>query len=85
VALVGVIGAEVVAGSLTVRKAALDPGSETMSTWIVDGLAGCVAILACDPARPTELLYPMNHVVLNTAVVVAMMAGRRRPTVAGAR
>jgi hypothetical protein len=85
VAVTGVVVAELVAGGLTVRKAASDPGSETLSTWVLDGLAGGLAMLASDPDRRVELLYPLNHLVVNAAVALAIVAGRRRrtPAVAG--
>jgi hypothetical protein len=78
-ALLGVIVAEQAAVVLTVRKTLDDPTSETASTWILDGAAGLAAIAAVHGFTDlNELLYPIHHVLANLAVVVAIVAGRRR-------
>ena len=77
-AVVGVVLAELGAVGLTVRKALDDPGSETRSTWIADGLAGLLGIAAVDRLTATALLYPVHHTVANGAVVAAIAIGRRR-------
>ena len=77
-AIIGVVIAELGAVALTVRKALDDPGSETRSTWIADGLAGMLSIVAVDHLTATTLLYPVHHTVANGAVVAAIAIGRRR-------
>jgi hypothetical protein len=77
VAVVAVIVAEIAAVSLTVRKARLDPGTETPATWMIDAMAGAVAILAVTEMSVTELLYPAYHCAVNLWVLAAIAAGRR--------
>ena len=77
-AVLGVVIAELGAVGLTVRKSLADPGSETRSTWIIDGLAGLLSIVAVDHMTVTTLLYPVHHTVANGAVVAAIAIGRRR-------
>ncbi len=75
VAAIGV--AELAAVALTVAKSLEAPGSETLSTWVIDGVAGVVAIIAVGTIDATHLLYPVHHVVLNGSVVAAILIGRR--------
>lgn len=78
VALLGVVIAELGAVGLTARKALADPSSETRSTWIIDGMAGLLSMVAVDHMTTTALLYPVHHTVANGAVVIAMAIGHRR-------
>jgi hypothetical protein len=78
VAIVAVVLAELVAVALTVRKAASDPASETLSTWVIDCAAGGVAIAAAERVSTVDLLYPIHHSVANAAVVAAIVRGRWR-------
>ena len=77
-AVIGVVIAELGAVGLTVRKSLADPGSETRSTWIIDGLAGLLSIVALDHMTTTTLLYPVHHTVANGTVAAAIAIGRRR-------
>ncbi len=77
VAVFAVIAAEIAAVSLTVRKAAREPGTETPATWTIDAVAGAVAILAVPEMSVTELLYPVHHCAVNLWVLAAIAAGRR--------
>ena len=67
-AVLGVVIAELGAVGLTVRKSLDDPGSETRSTWIIDGLAGLLSIVALDHMTTTTLLYPVHHTLANGTV-----------------
>jgi hypothetical protein len=78
VAILAVVLAELVAVALTVRKAATDPASETLSTWVIDCGAGGVAIAAAEGVSTVDLLYPIHHAVANAAVVAAIACGRWR-------
>lgn len=78
VAIVAVVLAEIVAVALTVRKAANDPATETLSTWVIDCAAGGVAIAAVDQVSTVDLLYPIHHSIANAAVVAAIVYGRWR-------
>lgn len=77
VALVAVVVAEIGAVGLTVRKAFDDPGSETRSTWVIDGFAGVLSVVAVPELSFVALLYPVHHTVANGAVVAAITLGRR--------
>jgi hypothetical protein len=86
-AVVAVIIAELVAVSMTARKAAIDPGSETLTTWVIDTVSGFVAITATSNQPLAALLYPAHHACANGWVVTSIVRGRarqraqRRPTV----
>jgi hypothetical protein len=75
VAAIGV--AELAAVALTVAKSLEAPGSETLSTWVIDGVAGVMAIIAVGRVDAAHLLYPVHHVVLNGAVVAAILTGHK--------
>jgi hypothetical protein len=77
-AVLGVVVAELGAVALTVRKSLADPGSETRSTWMTDGVAGMISVVAVEHATAAELLYPVHHTVANGVVVTAIAIGRRR-------
>lgn len=77
IAIVAVVCAELAAVSLTVRKALTEPGSETLSTWVVDGTAGVLGLVAIDRLSAADALYPAHHALANGAVVVAILIGRR--------
>lgn len=79
-AIVAVIVAEVAAISLTARKARIDPDSETMSTWVIDAVAGAIAIVAAPALSLTALAYPVHHSIVNIWVVMSIRRGAaRRP------
>lgn len=63
---------------LTLRKAATDPKSETLSMWVVDGAAGFVTIAAASSLGTHHLLYPAYHAISNLAVSVAILRGQIR-------
>lgn len=61
------------AGSwLTVFKAYKDPGSETLSTWIMDCISSIFALVAIGSLNYTLMLYPAYLFFANGAVVVAI-------------
>jgi hypothetical protein len=78
VAVAAVILAEIAAVTLTFRKALRDPDSETRSTWVIDCVAGIVAVAAVPYVSFAVLLYPIHHTLANAAIVVAIGIGRRR-------
>lgn len=69
--------AELAAVALTVEKLLKAPGSETLSTWVIDSVAGMMAIIAVGKIDATHLLYPFHHVALNSAVVAAIVTGHK--------
>jgi hypothetical protein len=78
VAVAAVVVAEMGAVVLTACKAALDPESETLSTWVLDGVAGVLAVVAVEGHSWMTMLYPVHHAVANATVAGAITAGRRR-------
>lgn len=78
VSLAGVILADASGTALTVRKAYLDPGSETTLTWLCVGTSAVFGGLAVGSWSLALLLYPVYLVVANYAVPVAQFLGRSR-------
>jgi hypothetical protein len=67
------------AGSwLTVFKSYKDPGSETLSTWILDCVSSVFALMAIGSLNYTLILYPGYLFIANGAVVVAILLGKRK-------
>ncbi len=77
VAVAAIMVAELAAVALTVAKLLKAPGTETLSTWAIDCVAGMMAIIAVGKVDATHLLYPAHHVVLNGAVVTAILTGHK--------
>mgnify|MGYP001601706808 FL=1 len=63
---------------LTVAKAYEHPESETMITWALSGIGGFFAIFAIQTLNFELLSYPLYIFVINFAVVVAMILGKRK-------
>lgn len=78
IAVVSVVVAEIVAIALTIHKSYHDPGSETRSTWVIDCIAGALAILAVDELSTTDALYPIHHTIVNGLVIIAITTGSIR-------
>ncbi len=62
----------------TIRKSYVDPSSETLSTWIIVGVAGIFGAIAVGSFNFVLLIYPVYLVLSNFAVAVAMLVGRVR-------
>lgn len=65
-------------GTLTIRKAYLNPNSETLSCWAISFVAACCAIGSVGAWDPVLLAYPLYLFVLNGLIVLAIVAGRGR-------
>lgn len=78
IALLFVIVIDAIGGWLTVLKSYEDPGSETLSTWVLSGTSGVFAALAVGSVNYILLAYPVYIIAINYAVVIAILAGRRR-------
>ncbi|HSX06904.1 MAG TPA: hypothetical protein VLG92_04230 [Candidatus Saccharimonadia bacterium] len=76
--LAGVILADASGTALTVRKAFLDPGSETTITWLAVGTAAVFGMLAVGSWSVSLLLYPAYLVIANYAVPLAQLVGRSK-------
>lgn len=77
-ALAMVIGVSSLGGIATIKKAYLNPGSETMSTWIVSLCASGLAVLAVNTPSWVLLAYPVYLFVLYGVIVIATKMGRAR-------
>jgi hypothetical protein len=64
--------------TLTILKAYENPGSETMSAWLISGLSGFVAALAVGSFNWILLSYPIYIWLANWAVIMAMILGQRK-------
>ncbi len=78
IALLIVIGIDAVGGFLTIQKAYLDPGSETMATWLLAGISGIFAMLSVGSWDLILLIYPFYIFLQNFAVVAAMLIGNQK-------
>ncbi len=76
-ALAITISISLLGGAVTVRKAYLNPQSETLSTWACSCIASVFAILAVGRLDPVILAYPVYLFTLNSAIVAAVLLGRR--------
>jgi hypothetical protein len=63
---------------LTILKAYEDPETETMSTWILSGLAGLVAAFAVGSFNWILLSYPLYIWIANWSVVGAVLLGKHQ-------
>jgi len=74
--LAGVILADASGTALTIRKAYVDPGSETTITWLCVGTSAVFGSLAVGTWSLALLLYPLYLVLANYAVPLAQLLGR---------
>jgi hypothetical protein len=63
---------------LTVVKAYEDPGSETLSTWVIVAIAGILGMLAVGQFNLILLSYPFYIFLANFAVAIAMLLGKSK-------
>jgi hypothetical protein len=61
---------------LTVVKSYEDPGSETLSTWLIVSIAAVLGMLAVGQFNLILLSYPLYIFLANFSVVVAILLGR---------
>jgi hypothetical protein len=77
VAIACVIAADLTGAALMVPKAYRDPGSETLSTYVLASIGGALAALAVGSADPSLLLYPVYYSAANAAMALLIGARRR--------
>lgn len=82
VALYLVIIVDAAGSVLTMFKSYEDPGSETLSTWILSGTAGFFGALAVGSWDVILLSYPVYIWLINYGIAVSMILGyqKRRKT-----
>jgi hypothetical protein len=77
-ALFLVILVDVSGSYLTIVKAHEDPGSETLISWFLAGLAGLLSAISVGSFNWILLSYPFYICLANWAVVAAMILGKRK-------
>jgi hypothetical protein len=78
-----VIVADVIAAALMLPKSWCDPGSETLSTFVLASISGVFAAAAA--GSPSLLVYPVYYCVINAALAsVLWLSIRRAASAAGA-
>jgi hypothetical protein len=79
-ALFIVIAIDAIGGFLTAIKSYREPESETLITWVLSGIAGVFAAIAVGSIDFILLSYPIYIFLINFAVVLAIILGRRNRT-----
>lgn len=77
-ALLFVILIDSIGTLLTLIKSYKDPGSETLSTWIMSGTAGFFGMLAVGSFDLILLAYPFYIMIANYAIVGAILLANKR-------
>lgn len=80
IALIIVIFIDWIAGVLNIMKSYEAPRSETMSKWVLNGIAALFAGIAVGSLDVTLLLFPVSTFLLSLATVVAIQLGSKRPS-----
>lgn len=75
-ALAITISISLLGGSVTVLKAYRAPETETLSTWAMSLIASLCAIAAVGEVDLILLAYPLYLLILNGAIVLAILLGR---------
>jgi hypothetical protein len=76
VAMACVIASDLVATAMMLPKTWREPGSETLSTYLLASAGGAAAGASVGVAAPSLLLYPVHFCLLN-GVVAGLIVGRR--------
>lgn len=63
---------------LTAIKSYKDPGSETLTTWIMSGTSGIFGMLAVGNINLILLAYPFYIMLANYVIVAAIILGKRK-------
>lgn len=77
VALVIVIAIDAIGVVLTAIKAYSDPYSETVSAWVLAGLAGTVTLCTLQSYSLGIVLYPIYTILLNVVVLSVIYLARQ--------
>lgn len=73
------IAVEVVGVALTMRKVYLQPGSETLTMWVLIAVAGIIGVAAVGGGANAILyVYPVALIVMGLGVIGASKLGERR-------
>jgi hypothetical protein len=77
-ALLCVVMVDAAGSWLTIFKSYKDPGSETLSTWVLDCVSSIFALIAIGSLNYTLILYPGYLFVANGAVVVVILLAKQK-------
>lgn len=77
-ALAMTISISLLGGVVTVAKAYAIPKSETLSKWVLSLVSSALALVAVGAVDPVLMAYPAYLLVLNVAIIAAMLLGRGR-------
>lgn len=77
IALLFVVLVDGIGTLLTLLKAYEDPGSETLSTWVISGTSGIFGMLAVGNLNFVLLAYPFYIMLANYVIVAAILLGNR--------
>lgn len=75
-ALIISCGISLLGGSVTIAKAFAQPGSETMSCWLLNLIASTFALMSVGQLDLILMAYPIYLLILNGAIVAALILGR---------
>jgi hypothetical protein len=78
VALFVVIGIDAIGAVLTVFKSYENPGTETVSAWVLTFVGGFLACVAVGSWNPILLAFPFYICLASLAILVALRLGSRR-------
>lgn len=77
-ALLIVIIIDSIGSLLTALKSYEDPGSETLTTWMMSGASGFFGLLAVGHIEWILLAYPLYIFVTNYSIAAAILLGQRK-------
>ena len=77
VALLIIIGVDMIGYSLTIAKTWHSPETETLSTWILASAGGLLGFLAVGSLNFTQVIYPI-YIFVGNLLMVAIIVSRLR-------
>ena len=75
-ALAITISISMLGGFVTIQKSYRNPSSETMSTWVMGGVASVCAVFSVGKLDWVLLAYPLYLLVLYSCIILALVLGR---------
>ena len=76
VALYIIIAIDFIGSFLTIQKSYLDPGSETLTTWILAWIGGLLTTFAVGKLDIVLVSYPIFIMLMNGMIAIAILLGR---------
>ena len=75
-ALAITVSISMLGGLVTIQKSYRNPSSETMSTWVMGGVASVCAVFSVGKLDWVLLAYPLYLLVLYSCIISALVLGR---------